>query len=430
MVAAVAMTAIAARRLTGSGWAGLLTGLIMAVTPNISYYAQTARSYALVVACVMAATLSLLRVMEAEAVGVTGARLASRWLLYGALVTLSGYLNELSLMILAAHAVTVLLARAGWRTVGRWAVTAAAVAVLVTPLVAISVREDGAVGWIARPSLDDLRILFHNDFGATTAVAVFLLGCAVAAAAPPLGTWRHGGAPAAAGAGVPRERAWWASGGISLPSVAVPLLIMPPLVLMAESLVAHPLYVDRYVLYTETGAALLAGAGIHRISRWLAGVAGRRSLRWAPGAIVCACALLFQLGPQHTVRSPASREFNYGAPSSYIGAHARPGDGVLFFNSFFRKARLGYPSDFRKISDFAMSVSPAQAGTFNGRDKPFAVIRPLMLQRRRIWVVGRAPSAKLGSWPIRHESMLLQQRFALVAERQFRGIIVTLWLRR
>ena len=53
MVVAVALTVIIGRRLTGSGWAGLFAGLIVALTPSISYYAQTARSYALVFACVL-----------------------------------------------------------------------------------------------------------------------------------------------------------------------------------------------------------------------------------------------------------------------------------------------------------------------------------------------------------------------------------------
>ena len=66
MVVAVALTVIIGRRLTGSGWAGLFAGLIVALTPTISYYAQTARSYALVFACVVGSTLALLHALAAE----------------------------------------------------------------------------------------------------------------------------------------------------------------------------------------------------------------------------------------------------------------------------------------------------------------------------------------------------------------------------
>jgi mannosyltransferase len=429
MTAAVAMTVILARQLTGSAWPGLFAGVIIALTPTITYYAQTARSYALVYACVLAATLVLLHALRAEAAGEPGARLARRWLAYGALITLAGYLNELALLILAAHLVTVLLARYPWRTMARWAVAGAAGAVLVLPLAILSAREDGAVAWIPRPGPADLRILFHDYFGASILVAVLLAACAIVAVLPGgrltgLGYWRRRRANAAA----PTTP----GGGISLASVAAPLLIVPAALLIVESLVAHPLYVDRYVLYGEAGAALLAGAGIYRLGHWLADAvtrpATRRSLILLPGIVVCVLALVLQLGAQQRVRTPASRLFNFGGPAQFVGAHARPGDGVLFFTAFYRKAALGYPADYRQTRDFAVAITPAQAGTFRGVDKPAAVVRPLMLSYRRIWVVGQPPSARLaGSFGV--ESQALARSFSLATERHYRGTVVTLWVR-
>ena len=69
MAVAAVLMVIIGRRLTGSGWAGLFAGLIMAPTPSISFYAQTARSYAMVFACVLGSTLALMYAMEAEAAG-------------------------------------------------------------------------------------------------------------------------------------------------------------------------------------------------------------------------------------------------------------------------------------------------------------------------------------------------------------------------
>ena len=436
MVVAVALTVIIGRRLTGSGWAGLFAGLIVAVTPTISYYAQTARSYALVFACVVGSTLALLHALAAEAPaagpGVRDASVggaadaaggtrfpAGRWLVYAVLLVAGGYLNELSLLVVAAHAVTVLLARYGRRPLAHWAGTAAISVILVLPLAALSAREDAAVAWIPRPGLWSLRILFHDYFGATTAVAVLLLCCAVAAVLPPLHRGRRAPGPA-----------WWSQGGLSLPSVAAPLLVVPGVLLILESLVARPLYVDRYVLYGEAGAALLAGAGALRIGRWLPGPAGRRSLLWAPGVAVCVLALVLQLAPQHRVRTPQSRLFDFGGPSRYLDAHARPGDGVLFFSNFFRKARLGYPADYRNVSDFAMAQSPAAAGNFQGRDKPAAEVQSLMVGYQRIWVVGRSPFAHLTAGPVRAEDTTLRSHFTLSAKRHFKGIFVTLWVRR
>jgi mannosyltransferase len=438
MVVAVALTATLGRRLTGSGWAGLFSGLIMALTPQITFYAQTARSYALVVAFVVGATLVLLHALAAEAAGVTGRRLARWWLGYGVLVLVAGYLNELALLMLAAHLVTVLLARYGRAALRHWAVAGVTAAVLVGPLAVISAREDGAVNWIPRPGPGDARVLFHDYFGATTGIAVLLFLCAVAALLPPLSSWRAAAA-AGSGAGPGSGRfagAWWTQGGVSLPSVAAPLVVLPAFLLVLESEIARPLYVDRYVLYGEAGAALLAGAGLYRIGKWLAGApagraaSGRRAVIWVPGIVVVVAALLFQIGPQQRVRTPGSRMFNFGAPSFYVAGHARPGDGVLFFGPFFRKARLGYPADYRDLRDFAMAQSPTQAGTFQGTDKPPAAVGPLMADYPRIWVIGNAPSTSLHAHALAQESSRLMKDFTLVTKHHWRGISVTLWVRK
>jgi mannosyltransferase len=421
MVVAAGLIAILARQLTGSGWAALFAGLIMALTPTITYYAQTARSYALVYLCVVGATLLLLRALRAEH---DGRPVVWVWLSYGALMLLAGYLNEMALLALIAHGVTVLLARYGRTAFAHWAVAAVLAAVLVLPLAVVSAREDAAVAWIPRPGPGAVRVLFHDYFGATTGLAVLLFLCAVLAVLPGRGQGPWPERPA--GPGLP----WWRRGGLSVQSVGAPLLVLPGLVLGLESLVAHPLYVDRYVLYGEAGAALLAGAGAYRAGLWLAGRVHWPALVWGVGAVVCVLALILQLGPQQRVRTPQSRLYDFGGPSRYVAAHAHQGDGVLFFSAFFRKARLGYPADFGKVSDFAMAVSPEQAGNFQGTDKPFGQVRPLMLAHQRIWVVGRSPFAQLTAPGIRAEDTLLHSDFTLVAKHHFRHIWVTLWVRR
>ncbi len=427
MAAAAAMLAVIGRRLTGSGWAGLFAGLIMALTPGIIYYAQTARSYALVFACVLAETLVLLHALQAERSGGTRAQVTRPWLAYGALVTLGGYLNEMALLVLAAHAITVLLARYGRRAVAHWTLAAAAGAILVTPLIALSSRQQAALGAIPRPGLRDIWVLYHDYFGATIVAPLLLAVCAVIALLPARGWPRPDGTAAAAGA--KPGSAWWNSGGISLPSVAAPLLVVPAALLILESLVASPLYIDRYVLYGEAGAALLAGAGLYRIGQWLGDRAHRRALIWVPGVAVCVCALLLQLGPQQRVRTPGSRLFNFGGPAQYVAAHARRGDGVLFFSAFFRKARLGYPGDFSQTTDFALAVPPAVANPFRGIDKPVSTVLPLILSYQRVWVIGSRPSASLPAGPVRDESAVLLRDFSQVAARAYRGMWVTLWLR-
>jgi mannosyltransferase len=432
MVVAVALVAVLARRLTGSPWPALFAGLVMALTPTISYYAQTARSYAMVLASVVATTLVLVRALEAEAAGDDPRRTRRWWIGYAALVALSSYLNEMALLLLAAHAVTVLLARPGQRVVVRWFTAGAVGAVVVLPLLGLSVKEHAAIGWIPPPGLAALKTLFHDYFGATTIVAVLLLACAVVAVLPDRAP-RRAPSPAAGPADTRVATPWW-RGGVSLPSVAAPLLVIPAFLLLAESRVLHPLYVDRYVLYGEAGAALLAGAGAYRIGQWatrlLQPPVARRMLIWLPGVALCVLALVLQITPDQAVRTPQSRAYDFGGPSRYIGAQARNGDGVLYFDTFFRKAELGYPTDFTKVSDFAEAQTPMQAGDFRGADKSFAQTLPLMLGYQRIWVVGDEPSATLPTALLRSESETLAKGFRMIGVRYFKGITVTLWLRR
>jgi mannosyltransferase len=426
MVGAAAMMVVLARRLTGSGWAGLLAGVIMVVTPSVSYYAQTARSYALVFACVLAETLVLLSALQAERAGGAGSGRVTRWwLLYGGLVTLSGYLNEMALLVLPAHAITVLLARYGPRTVRRWAITSAVACALAAPVVVISVLQRGSADWIGRPDWQQVDFLYQDYFGANSTVARLLVACAVVAVLPPLSWWRR----RRDGTQAQTASAWWSDAGVCLPSVAVPLLLVPAGLLLLESRVLPPLYQERYVEYGEAGVALLAGAGAYRIGRWLAGVLRRPELIVVPGLAVCLCTLVLQLQVQHGYRTPESRSFNFGGPAFYVGKHARRGDGVLFMNSFYRKAELGYPEQFRDTSDFALAVSPLLA-PYQGIDKPVPAVLRLMLTHRRIWVIGALPSAALPPGELRQESQVLLQDFTRLKARNYRGMWVTLWVRR
>jgi mannosyltransferase len=305
-------------------------------------------------------------------------------------------------------------------------------AVLLLPLLALSVKERGAIGWIAPPGPNALRILFHDYFGASDIVALLLLACAVLAVLPEWSPRRVSSA-AEGPAETSTPRPWW-RGGVSLPSVAAPLLVIPAFLLIAESRVLHPLYADRYVLYGEAGAALLAGAGAYRAGQWavrlLAQPAVRRTLICLPGVVLCVLALVLQLTPDHSVRTPQSRAYDFGGPSRYIAAHARHGDGILYFDTFYRKAELGYPWDFTKVSDFAEAETPMQAGTFRGVDKSLAQTLPLMLRYQRIWVVGDQPAATLPTALLRGESGTLAKRFRMIGIQYFKGITVTLWLRR
>jgi hypothetical protein len=53
-----------------------------------------------------------------------------------------------------------------------------------------------------------------------------------------------------------------------------------------------------------------------------------------------------------------------------------------------------------------------------------------MLSHPRIWVVGHRPSQRLPAGMLREESLILQDDFTQVVVRSYKGIWLTLWIRR
>jgi mannosyltransferase len=411
---AVGLIVVLGRRLTGSPAAGLFAGLIAAVTPRVAYYAQTARPYAMVFAVVVATTLTLVVAVEAE---VDRARGVRWWVLYGALVTVLGYLNLLALLLLVAHGATLLWARVERGILLRWLTAGAAGAILVTPLLALSMRQTAQVSWIRTPTWHSLKTLWHGFFAGSLPIAALVLACAVVGFV----AWLR----------KPAERRGGAGEGpnLSLPVVATPVAVMPTALLMAASVV-HPIFDIRYVIYGESGVALLAGAGVVTLGRL---VARFRLPTWLPGVAVCAVVLLGQLSTQRALRLPA-RNADYGPLVDYVAASSRPGDGVLFLSSFFRKIELAYPTDFSNVDDFALAKTPAQVGNYRGRLLPFSAIRPRLLAHDRVWTIGpsyrraghQGPAA--GS-PAGEQLALLQSRYRVVTHRRFGPVVLKLWQR-
>ena len=259
----------------------------------------------------------------------------------------------MTLLMLAAHAVTVGLARYRHAAVRHSACTSAVSVALVSPLLSLSATQRARCPEYHDPRPRRLD-LYHDYFGATFAGALLVTACAAAAVVPattpdkPPGTTTRSTGPA----GSPLD------GGTTT--------TRPGRATTAR--VAHrlPLYQDRYVLYGPAGAALLAGAG----------AAGRPAdcgrppagADRAPGAALClfACSCNF---PAKTHAPARSREFNFGRPSFYLAAHSRPGDAILFMNSFYRKAELAAPPSSAGSATSPRGPAPA-AASFEGTNKP------------------------------------------------------------
>ncbi|MFD3804992.1 hypothetical protein ACFWTC_15470 [Streptomyces sp. NPDC058619] len=332
---AAAGVAALARRLAGER-AALIAGVVYAVLPPVQMYAQEGRSYALVAAAVVWATYLMLR---------------ERWTAYAAVLLLGCWLHEFAVLALPAHAFT------AWRSRG-WRLAAGAVAALLLPLALISARQAGQqLGWLGRPTWQD-----WTAYG-VLAGAVLLLARGAA------------------------ER--------DLVRVAVPLALLPPGVLMAVSLV-NPWYVDRYVLYSLAGLALLAGARLAAVRPGALGAgvvrAGAVRGRWTavrgrwPRPVVAVIAVLLVPCALWSVwlRTPESRKDDALAVAAAVREAARPGDAVVFLPSRRREWLLSSPRTYAGLRDVALDRSPAASRSLQGTELPSAELRAALIASPRV----------------------------------------------
>ncbi|MBT2387812.1 glycosyltransferase family 39 protein [Streptomyces sp. ISL-11] len=340
---------------------GLWAGLLYAGTPFVSHYAQEGRSYALVATGAALATWLLVRAAEAGPPG----RPYGRWAGYGAVVAVTALLHEFAILLLAAHALTLLVSRVPGRTWRAWGCAAAAACLALLPLVVVSRGQSAQVSWIRTPGPAEAEALLRAFAGPGDLVLTVTLLLAVVALLAP--------APA------PR------TGALRLTAVALPLALVPP-VLLYTAAQYQPLFLDRYLLFCLAGVPLLAAAGADR----LLGLLPWRHAVTAAGAVAVAAAFVWQLPVQDRARLPTSRGDELARVAGVVGRVARPGDAVLFLPLHERRTALAYPGDFAGLRDLTLKRSPAASGTLFGQEVSAGELRARLAglgPHERVWVV-------------------------------------------
>src|SRR5712691_4801580 len=155
---------------------GLLSGLVFATAPYMTYHAQMARSYAIVTMFATIATYLLIRAYPAGRWG--------WWTAYAAAVALTGLFNLFGLLILAAHAATLLATdargqAAHGRRIGRiplrWLAAVAAPVIVLGPLLRVAHREQKQIAWVSRPDFRTIERLVSDFAGSKELVLPFVL---------------------------------------------------------------------------------------------------------------------------------------------------------------------------------------------------------------------------------------------------------------
>ncbi|MFD5493323.1 hypothetical protein ACFWH4_10430 [Streptomyces sp. NPDC127091] len=389
LAVAVGAACVAAlgRRLGGSP-VGLGGGMVFGLLPSVQFYLQEGRPYALVAAGAGLSTLLLVAMLQARR-----DRWAC-WAVYGCTILVCGLLNWLSLLILPAHLATLMWARVARGTWAHWAVSSTVATAGAAPLILFSRAQSDQVSWIP-------PLTWH-----------MLIGPAILLSIAGLGTL------------VDRPRA----GRLSAATVGLPLLAVPQLGLIGISLF-KPLFVDRYVLFSLLGLALMIGVVLGALVR----AVSRRSWsasRWVlPVVIAVVSAALL---PQALAkRSPQSRVDDVLAAAAQVERLKEPEDAVLFVPAARRDTRMVSPHAFTGLQDIALEETPERSRTLKGVELCPARIRTEILARQRVVLVTDAAEVSKPIISVRDKTKIstLRKYFTTVADEQVRGRRVTVYER-
>jgi mannosyltransferase len=374
---------------------GFLSGMVFATAPAMTFYAQMARSYAIVT---MFATIASYLLLRAYPDGRW-----RWWSAYAVAAALTGLFNLFGLLILAAHGVTLLLTdargrkgRGRWigRVPVRWLAACAAALVVLGPLLRVAGGQQEQIAWLTRPDFKTIDRLLHDFAGSKELVIPFaLLVLAGLVTACLADNWRP----------------------LNPVAIALPWLVVPPFVLIAVSYV-KPVYYERYVEFCLPALAILVGTGLTGIVR-LASAAPvrRRRVTWLPAAaaaVIAAVLAALLVGPLGAIRQTAARPDNLRLASAIVAANEQPGDVVFYIPLDAHVLGTGYPAPFERLRDIALAQSPIASGTLTGTEitSP-ARLKSRFTDVRRVWVVTGASNYK---FPV-PSTRLDREKMALIA---------------
>jgi mannosyltransferase len=374
--------------------AAAVTGAILASSQFLLSYAGEARTYALATALAPVATMLFVRAVEREE--------QRDWLLWAIVCGALVYAEALAALLVAVQLCS-LVCLESWRRrgLGRGV---GALAVIVTPLIAVTVISggEGQTSWIPQFRLVDLRLFATSVAGPA---AVRLLFAAVALAAVGL-----------LGRELIRHRRSEATWRMALP---VMWAVLPVIALAVISL-RKGLFIDRYLLFTLPGFAVMAG-GVVASTPAAAG-------RAAAAILLLACFALAVADPPWELE----RTEDLRAAAAFVANGTRPGDGIAYSPAFSRVG-LAYYLDrkSRRPVDIDIGRSAMDRGELFPGEQPASVVARRLRAARRIWIVGY-PSVPWHPTPEPVAAVapqILREGFDLVTRRPFGGIEIALYRR-
>lgn len=426
------------RRL-GSTRTAILAGMVCAFLPRLTYAGEEARSYAFSAAIAAWLTVLLIELLSRSRPDPAGPNRAQptrmRWVAYAALLALGIYCFLYVGLIVAAHAAIVLWKRPGKGFVRTWALAAAVGLAAAVPIGVWAFRERSQIAYLAtRPQVTPDSILVGLWFGysAAAVIAWALIAAAVgaAAAAAIVRRRRAGELPTRSQQPIqqPIQQSAPQPQLPSLELIAACWLFIPAVLLIVPGAFMAA-FTPRYLTLCAPATAILIACGIARLAALKRLPTRRRTL----AAVIATAVVLAAMVPAYLVqRGPyAKNNSDWAEISAVVGAHATPGDAVLFDHSVpqSRRPELAlhtYPADFSGLNDVLLET-PYTRNT-SWADTMYSVPQAVALGRfagvRRVWLVEYATPTHADTWGL---AELRALDFATVAHyRTFRSAIIEL----
>ena len=405
MAAAAACVALVGRRLAGAR-AGLISGLVFAVVPSVSRFAQEVRFYAPAVLVATLATLLLLRALDRPS--------ALHWLGYGTSLALLGYVDLVALSVVAGHAAGAVIRLWNDRDQPPWWFLLAAAGGLVAclPLVmAGSAQARNQIQWIPRPGLDltDFAFFGRNLFYSTSVAAALIILAVLAWAV----AWR--------------EAAFMTAIAVA-PVAAVWLVSQGP----------YSFFFPRYLLFTVGAWAILAGIGLSRLDARV-------------GAAAVLVIAILAAGNQLVIREPGAHSWpsypvgyggsylDYAGAAAFVADHAKAGDGIVYQGQEHQQSWLmiGFGLEYYLARDMPNGVPVPRELFVAETAAKAASLYPVPCKHPasclgaepRIWIVGGGYQKSPYQAVTPAQATLLRSRYRLSAVKRVRSLTVFLLTR-
>ncbi|MGW6138423.1 glycosyltransferase family 39 protein [Streptomyces sp. NPDC055140] len=388
---AASVLSLIGKRLFGSR-AGMLAGILFALVPAVSRYAQEVRSYALVILLVALATLLLLRVLDRP-------RSTWRWGAYAFTLVGLGLLHVIALSVVAAHAC--MLAAHARRDRSLWwksALALLAVAASLAPVVLLSRSQVNVqLGWVPVPDRWALLTIWWDIF-ASGACAGALITLALLARSP--------------------RRA-------ALLLCAV-WAVLPPVLVWLASQGDVSYFRSVYLLFTVPAWALLGGAGLSAACH-----------SWKGATALLAVLAVLSLHDQRQVRQPFDHDgpilqlpLDYRSAADLIRKHYRPGDAVVYDREHAWKLDTGvqyYLPRGLKMRDVFLQSAPREINQLYATD---CTVPDLCLNgEQRIWLLAHGAYPDPFNAINQGQASVLRNRYKPYWSQSVTGMTVTLLVR-